>query len=468
MGGSVFKPDGLSTPRMPPKVYDSVLSHAEELLRAHFKLVGHAIEAPAKASHGDIDILVADPFDRNVTAGREVGRFLADLLGAEKWKKMSGTSTYHLALRWPKGFEDLLIADGDTSQMASDDEPSPRAADAVGTSSATTDSSTSSSLPIPLGSTQKYIQADINVMPTSDYFRWHTFIQAHGDLWQMLGGIVRRFGITPTSRGLFLRIAEVEMHNKDQARVLMSSDPDTVLDYMGLDRERYWRMFGNWEEMMDYVATCRFHDPARWKDRAKHDERGEEEEIKEENDTGANLLKANDRQRAAKRPVFAYWIEKYLPAHVDEPPGNSALLTRQDVIEDAKKYFGIEFANKFEERKNKMVRQIKVDKLWADIRRSLPIEGMEIGYVMKGMKREIVGHREGQSVEPEKLEGLDEARAAFEAGKFDEVLQWATLNWNEIGQRQRRLDQEKSQVHLLEKANGDGRRGKGRKPSPRR
>ncbi|OAP55222.1 hypothetical protein AYL99_10922 [Fonsecaea erecta] len=490
MGGSVFKPEGLSTPRMPPTVYNSVLSRAEELLRVHFKLVGHAIEAPAKSSYGDIDILVAEPFVRNVTAGREVGHFLANLLGAEKWKKMSGTSAYHFALKWPEEFEDLLMTEERTVQVPGDNEHRPReagaqlseqeeqetafkgdkadtnnvAASVAATSPTTVDSCTVSSLPMRLGSTQKHIQLDVSIMPTSEYFRWHSFLQAHGDLWQMLGGVLRRFGITPTTRGLFLRIKEVEMHNKEQARVLMSNDPATVLEFLGLDRERYWQMFGSWEELMDYVASCRFHDPARWKDWPKHDQRSEGE-TKEEIDTTAVLLKANDRQRAAKRPLFAYWIKEYLPAHIDEPPGKSALLTREDVVEDAKNYFGVEFANRFEARKKKMVRQIKVDKLWADIRKSLPVEGPEIGYVMKGMKREIVGHREEQPAELEKLEGSDEVRMAYEAGRFDDVLKWATLNWNELGQRQKRLDLEMSRVHLLEKLNSGGqqRKGNGRK-----
>ncbi|KIX93927.1 uncharacterized protein Z520_10264 [Fonsecaea multimorphosa CBS 102226] len=489
MGGSVFKPEGLSTPRMPPKVYNSVLAHTEELLRAHFKLVGHAIEAPAKSSHGDIDILVAEPFDRNVAASRDIGHFLADLLKAEKWKKMRGTSTYHFALVWPKEFEDQLVIERETKLVPSGDgsgqeetdepfsdqkeqnttsmngniNPNSFTMDAARISSTTIDGSASPSLPMPLSSTQKYIQVDISLMPNPHYFLWHTFMQAHGDLWQMLGGVLRRFGISLTSKGLFLKIAEVEMHNKEQSKVLMTNDPDTVLDFVGLDRERYWQAFGSWEEMMDYVASCRLHDPGRWKHWTKPDEDEGEAEIKEEIGTGAGSLKSNDRRRAAKRPLFAYWIEQYLPANVDRPPGKSAFLTREAVVEDAKEYFGVGFATSFEERKKKMVRQIGVDKLWADIRKSLPIEGTEIGYVMKGMKREIAGRREEQPAQLERLDGSDEVRMAFEAGRFDDVLKWATLNWNEIGQRQKRLDQEISRVHLLEKVNRDAQRGKGRR-----
>ncbi|KIW94605.1 uncharacterized protein Z519_04581 [Cladophialophora bantiana CBS 173.52] len=489
MGGSVFSADGLYTPRMPPKVYESVLSRTQELLRAHFKLVGHALEAPAKTSHGDIDIIVAEPMDRTVTSEHRVGDFLAKLLGAEKWKKMAGNSTCSLALRWPKEFEDQFVTEGDLSggshggelgegeldghlsdqeertktPMKENANPSQTAPDRAATSSTTIYPSTSSSLPTPLNPISKHIQLDITITPTPAYFHWHMFLRAHGDFWQMLGMIVRRFGLTPASKGLCLRIAEVEKHNKEQARVLMTSDPDTVLDYLGLDKERYWRMFGSLDEMMDYLSSCRFHDPGRWRDRTKHVEEGEEAETTEGSVTSRALLKANDRQRVAKRPVFAYWFETYLPAHIDDPPGKSALLTREDVVEDAKKSFGADFATRFEERKRKMVRQIQVDMLWAQIRKNLPIEGPEIGYVMKGMKREIVGKREEQPPGLEKLKGTDEVRMAYQAGRFDEVLEWAAAKWSEVGQRQKKLEQENSRVHLLEKVKRDGQQEKGRK-----
>ncbi|EXJ71165.1 uncharacterized protein A1O5_06159 [Cladophialophora psammophila CBS 110553] len=490
MGGSVFTADGLYTPRMPPKVYESVLSRTQELLRAHFKLVGHALEAPAKTSHGDIDIIVAEPMDRTVTSEHRIGDFLAKLLGAEKWKQMAGNSTCSLALRWPQEFEDQVVSEGDMSRGSHDGElgegesdehhsdqeerpdtpvkdnanPSQTAPDRTANSSTTIYPPTSSSVSTPPNSsTPKHIQLDINIAPTPAYFHWHMFLRAHGDFWQMLGMIVRRFGLTPASKGLCLRIAEVEKHNKEQARVLMTSDPDTVLDYLGLDKERYWRMFGGLDEMMDYVSSCRFHDPGRWRDRTKPVEEGEEAETTEGPVTGRALLKANDRQRVAKRPVFAYWFETYLPAHIDDPPGKSAFLTREDVIGDAKEFFGADFANRFEERKKKMVRQIEVDKLWAQIRKNLPIEGTEIGYVMKGMKREIVGKREEHPLGHERLEGIDEVGMAYQAGRFDEVLEWATANWSEVGQRQKKLEQENSRVHLLEKVKRDGQQGKGRK-----
>lgn len=234
------------------------------------------------------------------------------------------------------------------------------------------------------------------------------------------------------------RIAEVEAHNKEQARIVMTRDPDTVLAYLGLDVQRYWAGFGTWAEMMGYAARCRFHDPGRWRER---------------HENGKQELKANDRQRAAKRPVFGYWIQNYLPAHVDDEPCRDAHLSREEVVEDAKRYFGKDFAERFDARKRKWVRQINVDKLWSDMRKSLPLEGGEIGYAMKGMKREVVGESEGM---PPGMAGeVEGVRKAYQEGRFEDVLAWAKENCKAVGERQRRLDQEKSRVHLMAKISRD-------------
>jgi hypothetical protein len=475
MGGLVFASDGLSTPRMPPRVYHAALVKVEELLRAHYKVVGHALEAPAKTSYGDLDVLVAEPAGRQISQGQATGKFLAGLLAAKTWKRMSGSSTYHVALPWPEEFQDAvsesictqhtvslsdLLDVSDTTERANEATNPTSAIDLQLPSAISSETNPRpvkcpcqlSALP-----SESYIQVDINIMPTLAYFNWHMFYQAHGDLWNMLGGIIRRFGFTVSTKGLSLRIAEVEKHNKEQARVLATSDPNTVLEYMGLDKERYWRHFDSWDDMLAYAASCRFHNPARWKLRDRHqedDDADSKPDGAKEAEAGersiVKLLKHNDRQRAAKRPLFGYWIETYLPEHVDDAPGKSAHLTREEVLEDAKQFFGPEFAQKFEDRRTKMVRQIGMDKLWADIRKGLPVEGTEIGYIMKGMKLFLAGQH-GNATSDESLNGLQDARKAFEETRFDDVLEWARVNWKEVGNRQKKLNQEQSRAHFREK-----------------
>ncbi|KIX06737.1 uncharacterized protein Z518_04713 [Rhinocladiella mackenziei CBS 650.93] len=412
-------------------VYGHVLSEIESKLRAHFKHVGHALEAPAKTSHGDIDVLVAEPTNKS---GPVTGAFLAQVLGADKWKRTGGSSTFNLALRWPKEMEEMggitVAEEGASPSTGADTGEEAKETQKLLNLATTTDPSPS---PAPSISSQKYIQVDIHHCPKQTYFTWHLFFQAHGDLRNILGGIIRRHGLTCTSKGLCLRIAEVESHNKEQSRVLMTNSPTTVLSYLGLDTARYWEKFASWDEMMKYAASCRFHDPGHWRER--HAEKK------------ATELKANDRQRGAKRPVFAYWIDEYWPAHQDDEPGKSAHLARDEVVEDAKMYFDPDFAERFDDRKTRCVRQINVGQLWADIRKGLPLEGVEIGWVMKGMKRGVASRYEDMP-DSEDVPGLREVKAAYAEGRFEDVLVWARENWRGVLEKQKKLDQEKSHAHL--------------------
>jgi len=58
------------------------------------------------------------------------------------------------------------------------------------------------------------------------------------------------------------------------------------------------------------------------------------------------------------------------------------------------------------------------------------------------------------------MEGLEEARRAFEENRFDYVLEWAGINWEAVGKRQKKLDQAQSRLHLLDKIKRDETKGK--------
>lgn len=489
MGGSAFNEDGLYTPRMPTVVYYHVSTQIQTVLKPHFKHVGTAIQGPSKTTHGDVDILVADPVDRS---GPVRGDFLAEVVGAKRWKTMRGASILHFAVPWPQEFEtevgpsEMETAGGRSemetagSSVEGDDrqgtvsvakaEEVVQESDALRSEPQGANVQSVSSEVTDVAAAEKYIQVDIQICPTAAAWEWQLFYQAHGDLWPMLGLVLRLFGLTCTYNGLHLRIQEVEAHNKVQSRVKMTEDPSRVLEYLGLDIERYWAPFDSWDDMMAYVGSCRFHNPGRWKGMPKmqeedqgqdhdddSDDKGPAEKDHTQNDNGQaeeathgtttkekdtpGNLKHNDRARAEKRPAMAYWFHMYLPRHVDDEPGKDALMSREEVIQDAKEFFGAEFAAKFDEKKKKWLRLMAVEKLWSDIRKILPSEeGRQIGYIMKGLKREVAGKRE----EREEFQDSDEApadvRVAYQEGSFEVVFAWAKENWKEVGERQRRFE----------------------------
>jgi len=407
MGGRAFADQGLHTPRMPETVYRAVLEQVESKFREHFTHVAHPVEAPGKSTYGDIDVLVAEPIDPTPKGDSLHSRFLAEIIGGERYVTAPGSSTTNIAIRWPKDLTgDIPPADV-------------KSASGIVVCSQTT-----------------WIQVDVQICPTVDVMNWMLFLHAHGDLCSMLGGIIRRFGLINTQKGFFLRIEEAEKHNKEQSRVKMTTDPSQVLEYMGLDVERYGQKFSTLDEMMSYAATCRFHDPGRWKEKNRE------------------ALKANDRQRANKRPAFAYWTDTFLPEHSDGAPGTAAHLTRDDVIEDAKRFFGNELAARFDERKETLVRQIAILNLWATIRKSITAEGAKVTYAMKGLKAAITStdgydFNLADDPDPEFQAQIQKVRSAYAAERYDEVEEWGLTNWEEIATRQERLDKAKSHQHFL-------------------
>jgi len=78
-----------------------------------------------------------------------------------------------------------------------------------------------------------------------------------------------------------------------------------------------------------------------------------------------------------------------------------------------------------------------VRKLWTDIRRSLPIEGCEVGLVMKGLKLEIEKETDEEDHVGGGDVGLNEARRCYKEGDFEIVNKWAVKNWKNVEERQK-------------------------------
>lgn len=393
MGGNAFH--SAYTPRMPEHVYRRVLEHVEARYKKHFQYVGHAIEAPGKSTYGDIDVLVAEPLDPSHSLHHPGKAFLAAIIQGQQYSRSSGDSTLSILISWPEEFASDIPA-------REDEQPSDSANDKKSAG----------------------IQVDVHICSTAKELNWMLFLHAYGDLWSMLGGIIRRFGLTYTPKGLFIRIEETEKYSKERSRVKLTDDPAQALQFLGLDVERYREPFTTLDAMMAYVATCRFHDPGRWVEK------------------NSEAWKPSDRQRANKRPAFAYWADEYLPAHQKDPPGRDAHMTRVEVIESAKEFFGAEFASRFEEHRKEVVEKYCASNMWSQIRKSIPATGNQLGRAMKGLKAAIL------STDSEALTGgdgelqqeLEAVRIAYLDRRFDEVQAWSANNWQLFGGPQGTLE----------------------------
>ncbi|KIV94684.1 hypothetical protein PV10_02428 [Exophiala mesophila] len=429
MGGRAFLANGLCTPRMTTNVYQQVLQNVETKLRNHFTFVGHPTEAPGKTTHGDLDIVVCQLKTKSQENGAS-GDFLARILGAYTWKRTPGNSEFHFALPWPEWDFDLdqcPVRDLETTvqdlRISNNIQPDPTRPNAQIRK-------------------QIYIQADIRICPTHQVFQWHLFHHSHGDFWAIVGSSIRRFGLTITNEGLMVRIPEIEPHNRTAARIKVTDDPTTVRQFLGLDVDRFWKHFTDYNDIMDYAATCRFHDPAHWTDKA-------------ETDRKYDMMDGREARRVAKRDMFAYWIQSYLPAHVDDKPGPSSHMSREDVVLEASRIpvIGRDFSARFQAKREEWVTKHGRDNFWVNVRELLKANNCAGGYAIKGLKREITSEETPLTPSPSSDEGraLAFVRAAYQNHMFAIVLDWISKNWEAVGQRQEALDREISRQKMRAK-----------------
>ena len=209
---------------------------------------------------------------------------------------------------------------------------------------------------------EKYVQLDIKVCDSEKMFNWELFHAAHGDLWNILGSTIRPFGLTVNDRGLFLRIPEIEKLDRKKGMVFLTDESDLILEFLGLEKERWWRELGSREEMFEYAAGCRLF----W---VKDEGEVEDGEVAgmglEGGEVGKKKLKHNDRARMTKRPIFREWMEGFIPRCREEGRFiKSRGVTREQVRDEAFMKFGVEARLEFETRLKDWTLARHTDDMW--------------------------------------------------------------------------------------------------------
>lgn len=122
---------------------------------------------------------------------------------------------------------------------------------------------------------------------------------------------------------MYLRIPEIEFENKKKARIFLTHQPAEALDFLGMSHQNgEWETpFASVDEMFEYAARCRWF--ILWPREVEDSHPGEEDH---EAEAAAAVpaaaaaaafrdkLKSNDRARMRQRPIFARWVEEFVPS----------------------------------------------------------------------------------------------------------------------------------------------------------
>ncbi|KAF7327843.1 hypothetical protein MKEN_00364100 [Mycena kentingensis (nom. inval.)] len=221
MGGNAFSATLPTTvfPRIPPKAYHALKLRISAKIKTLYAVVSTPAEAPEKLDHGDLDLLVCEPFSGNEVPHEEVQA----LLGATYVVPAPGNRTSSYAIR---------IEQGDWAGNESEEQQARQLAEGQ----------------------DIFYQVDVHVC--ADKAEWERihFFHAYGDLGMILGLLVRTQGLALGTKGL-------KAPNVPHAPFDLSDSMDEIIAYMGLSMERWRAGFATKREVFEWVATSTFFDP---------------------------------------------------------------------------------------------------------------------------------------------------------------------------------------------------------------
>ena len=258
MGGKAFP--NYSAPRLPTALYERLLTSTVENLRPLYTHVGSPVPGPGKKDHGDIDIIVVGPIFSSDDNSVSRSRLYANLHAVKS--KTSGPITSYL----------IPLSSSDVKTFGLQRETAPVE--------------------------PHYVQVDVHFTISLATYDWLLFTHSHGDLFNILGTMIRPFGLTITDTGLYIRLVEMEAAGEGKrARIFVTSSTQRCWEEVfGFPS---WTTFATaqWsslEAMYAVIVRCRFFLFSSF--------------IKE------TTLTAHDRSKMKKRDGFKQFVESFLPA----------------------------------------------------------------------------------------------------------------------------------------------------------
>ncbi|CVL04632.1 uncharacterized protein FMAN_12743 [Fusarium mangiferae] len=204
------------------------------------------------------------------------------------------------------------------------------------------------------GSPRIFIQVDVRYCLSRKQAKYLRFFESHGDFWQILGPIIRPYGLTVDDKGLHIRVPEGEQINRKKAKILLTSKPDDILLFLGLPVAEYWRPFATTDAMFKYITKCPMFSLPR----------------SSTLEGDMSLGTSNDRRRMASRPVYREWVQEFKPRLRERGQYYENPLTRDDIRDKAFNTFKIE--SEYHSRVRSFIRDSQRDELRKYIRSIVP------------------------------------------------------------------------------------------------
>ena len=267
-----------------------------------------------------------------------------------------------------------------------------------------------------------FFQLDIQTCKKGS-LEWASVIYGYGDIWHIIGSTVTRFDLAIDDAGLHARVKKIEGGSRKDCRLLLTSNPQEMMDFLGLDGLKYEQGFCSLDELCDWAVSMPSF----------------QRKVFQKETTSA------DQQRIReKRPIYAKFVTEWLPqamssnGRVDE---DKTRVTSVDAGKDSlnKALSRFQKRDDYERLVENQGKVAMKDAMWKKIARVLPLQGKELGQAMVALKATLWWN-DGKPVLRVESNTSMERIPALDTDVLDEVLlPWIENHWREAV----RLSQEK-------------------------
>ena len=378
---------------MPPEIYNHVKAELLSKFSAYFREVAIPIEAPEKADYGDIDFCVSDCISKDVVDAladslNEIGVMKVGTYGCKRWRRNDAYS-YHFLWPWPSASAEVA---NDVPTVKLDEK-----------------------------SLKRYIQIDIDHYVEPSLYKWKLFVNSHGDLWAILGSVLRPYNITPGEDGLYFRIpglwdvksAKGNKLPKEETRVKLTDDPLVALRFLHMDVRYLTKPFETKADLFSFLVSCRFFNAKRFYQVNDKDQK-------------------NDKQKFVKRTVFKEFFDKFVPEFIEHQQdlGVDVVTKQSDIVDECARFFGEEWEKRHEVVLTAGKRKLEQEQFWVNVgelvEQIAQDDSVRKGCLVRGIKAFVKGKlmipaMYVEDFDTAELRGARPSRL-YEQGNFDLLI----------------------------------------------
>jgi hypothetical protein len=250
-----------------------------------------------------------------------------------------------------------------------------------------------------------FIQVDVTIASDKTKWMYYVFTHAHGDLFAILGSIVRTYGLSLNDHGLHLRVPGLDSKgskNRKNCMILLTADHHEILEFLGLDVKRWSSPFATQQQLFEYAAstslfTTKSKALATTDATKASDEDGKkssktptaltDEEAPARSypaayddkpftlDSNTNPAEArpppapckSDRRKAKLREMFRAWIEDFVVEAHKSGKYNRDVPTREEMAEKCFAWFGDGVKKEYDTRLFEYRNDLRTDQVWQAI-----------------------------------------------------------------------------------------------------